>query len=90
VKSWVKRRPSVLTAPLIWLHGVGVGVGEVMALPELIANLACERTDLHFLVTSSARSSGEVIAKNLPQRTVHQYLPLDMPAPLATRRSGLE
>jgi 3-deoxy-D-manno-octulosonic-acid transferase len=66
--------------PLIWLHGVGVG--EVMALRGLIANLASERTDLHFLVTSSARSSGEVIAKNLPQRTVHQYLPLDMPAPV--------
>lgn len=63
--------------PLIWLHGVGVG--EVMALRGLIDALSTARPDLSFLVTSSARSSGEVIAANLPPRTQHQYLPLDLP-----------
>lgn len=67
--------------PLVWLHGVGVG--EVMALRGLIAGLSATRPDLHFLVTSSARSSGEVFARNLPPRTQHQYLPLDFPAPVA-------
>lgn len=63
---------------LIWLHGVGVG--EVMALRGLIENIAAQRPDVTFLVTSSARSSGEVFAKNLPANTCHQYLPLDLPA----------
>jgi len=66
---------------LVWLHGVGVG--EVMALRGLIASMSVARPDLNFLVTSSARSSGEVFAKNLPPRTRHQYLPLDLPRPVA-------
>ena len=67
--------------PLVWLHGVGVG--EVMALRGLIESLAAARPDLQFLVTSSARSSGEVFANNLPAKTRHQYLPLDLPKPVA-------
>ena len=67
--------------PLVWMHGVGVG--EVMALRGLIEHLTLERPDLQFLVTSSARSSGEVFAKNLPPRTQHQYLPLDLPGPVS-------
>ena len=67
--------------PLIWLHGVGVG--EVMALRGLIERLSLERADLNFLVTSSARSSAQVIDANLPARTIHQYLPLDFPGPVA-------
>ena len=63
--------------PLIWLHGVGVG--EVMALRGLIERLSAARPELNFLVTSSARSSGAVFAKNRPVNTIHQYLPLDLP-----------
>lgn len=62
---------------LVWLHAVGVG--EVMALRGLILALAAQSPDLSFLVTSSARSSAEVVAANLPPRTVHQFLPLDAP-----------
>ncbi|MCX8508567.1 MAG: 3-deoxy-D-manno-octulosonic acid transferase [Rhodobacteraceae bacterium] len=67
--------------PLVWLHAVGIG--EVMALRGLIGAMASLRPDLHFLVTSSARSSAEVVAANLPPRTIHQYLPLDAPRYLA-------
>lgn len=62
--------------PLIWLHAVGLG--EVLALRGLISAMA-ERSDAHFLVTSTTRSSAEVLAKNLPPRTQHQFLPLDAP-----------
>jgi 3-deoxy-D-manno-octulosonic-acid transferase len=62
---------------LVWLHAVGLG--EVLALRGLIAAMAEAAPDLSFLVTSSARSSAEVMAGNLPTRTVHQYLPLDAP-----------
>lgn len=61
--------------PLLWMHAVGLG--EVLALRGLIEELLGARPDLQFLVTSSARASGEVFDRNRPPRTVHQYLPLD-------------
>ena len=63
---------------LIWLHAVGLG--EVLSLRGLIAQMHDARPDLSFLVTSTTRASGEVFAKNLPPRTIHQFLPLDAPA----------
>ncbi|MBE2276356.1 MAG: 3-deoxy-D-manno-octulosonic acid transferase [Rhodobacteraceae bacterium] len=62
---------------LIWLHAVGLG--EVLALRGLIAALAAQDAELQFLVTSSARSSAQVMAGQLPPRTCHQFLPLDAP-----------
>lgn len=62
---------------LVWLHAVGLG--EVMALRGLILEMAARAPDLSFLITSTARSSAEVVAANLPPRTVHQFLPLDAP-----------
>ena len=63
--------------PLVWLHAVGLG--EVLSLRGLIARMHDARPDLSFLVTSTTRASGEVFAKNLPPRTIHQFLPLDAP-----------
>jgi 3-deoxy-D-manno-octulosonic-acid transferase len=62
---------------VIWLHAVGLG--EVLALRGLIEAMAAVRPDLTFLVTSSARASGEVFDRNRPTNTIHQYLPLDTP-----------
>lgn len=66
---------------IIWLHAVGLG--EVLALRALIAALSRAAPEVSFLVTSSARSSAQVLADNLPRRTIHQYLPLDAPRYLA-------
>lgn len=63
--------------PLVWLHAVGLG--EVLALRGLIATMAAQRPELSFLVTSTARSSAQVMAANLPPRTLHQFLPVDAP-----------
>lgn len=63
---------------LVWLHAVGLG--EVMALRGFVLALGARRPDLNFLITSTARSSAEVVAANLPPRTIHQFLPLDAPA----------
>lgn len=62
---------------LVWLHAVGLG--EVMALRGLILEMAAVAPDLSFLITSTARSSAEVVAANLPPRAIHQFLPLDAP-----------
>jgi 3-deoxy-D-manno-octulosonic-acid transferase len=62
---------------VVWMHAVGLG--EVLALRGLIEAMAEARPDLTFLVTSSARASGEVFERNRPVNTIHQYLPLDTP-----------
>ena len=62
---------------LVWLHAVGLG--EVLALRGLIAAMGRIDPGLRFLITSSARSSAQVIGANLPDRAQHQYLPLDAP-----------
>lgn len=66
---------------LVWLHAVGLG--EVLALRGLIAEISRQSPDLSFLITSTARSSAQVLAQNLPPRTLHQFLPLDAPRYLA-------
>ncbi len=62
--------------PLVWLHAVGLG--EVLALRGLITAMA-KLSGASFLVTSTTRGSAEVLAMNLPPRTIHQFLPLDAP-----------
>lgn len=63
--------------PLIWLHAVGLG--ETLALRGLIAAMAAQFPKAEFLVTSTTRASAEVLSQNLPERTRHQFLPLDAP-----------
>ncbi len=62
---------------LVWMHAVGVG--ELLALPALIREMLRLDPELNFLLTSSARTSGQAIEHNLPPRTIHQFLPLDSP-----------
>jgi 3-deoxy-D-manno-octulosonic-acid transferase len=64
--------------PLVWLHAVGLG--ETLALRGLISAMALQAPTTEFLVTSTTRGSAEVLARNLPPRTRHQFLPLDAPA----------
>jgi len=65
--------------PLIWGHAVGVG--ESLALAGLFARLA-ERLPQHqFLITTTARTSGDALHRlGLPPRCQHQFGPVDTPA----------
>ncbi len=63
--------------PLIWVHAVGLG--EVLALRPLIDAFQQQRSGVNVLLTSTARSSAQVIGANLPPGAVHQMLPLDGP-----------
>jgi len=52
----------------------------VLALAGLLRQLGRQMPDASFLITSSARSSGQVLASgNLPPRTIHQFAPIDTP-----------
>ena len=67
--------------PLVWGHAVGVG--EAQALVGLFAALAERLPSHHFLVTSSARTSGQALSRGLPPRCLHQFAPIDTPATVA-------
>ena len=62
---------------VVWVHAVGLG--EVLAIRPLITQMQAVAPDLSFIITSTAKSSAYVLANNLPERCVHQFLPLDGP-----------
>lgn len=62
---------------LIWLHGASVG--EVLSLQTMIGRLLAQFPDAHVLVTSGTVTSAALMAKKLPPRAFHQFIPLDHP-----------
>lgn len=65
--------------PLIWLHAVSVGEG-LSVLPLLNRLVASGAT---VLVTSTTVTSARLLADRLPKGCLHQFLPLDLPSPVA-------
>lgn len=61
---------------LIWFHAASVGESLSM-LPLLKAVLA--KSDCQALVTTGTVASAQLMAKKLPPRAFHQYVPLDHP-----------
>ena len=62
---------------LICLHGASVG--ESISMLPLINRLLEIYPDAHVMVTTGTTTSAEVMAKRLPERAFHQYLPIDNP-----------
>lgn len=67
---------------LVWGHAVGVG--ESLALAGMFARLGELRPDLAFLITTTARTSGDALRGRhgqsiLPPRCQHQFAPVDTP-----------
>lgn len=70
------------TGTVVWGHAVGVG--EAMALAGLFARLAPLRPDCSFLITTTARTSGDALKRTgLPPRCQHQFAPVDTPEAVA-------
>lgn len=69
-----KERPE---GRLIWLHGASVG--ESISMLPLINRLLEIYPDINIMVTTGTTTSAEVMAKRLPERAFHQYLPIDNP-----------
>lgn len=65
--------------PLIWLHAVSVGEG--LSVLPLLARLVAGGARV--LVTSTTVTSARLLAERLPQGCLHQFLPLDLPGPVA-------
>lgn len=60
---------------LIWLHCASVGESN-SAIP-LINKLLADYPKAHILFTSGTTSSAKEIAKKLPARVIHQFVPVD-------------
>ncbi len=60
---------------LWWIHAASVG--EANAAMPLIEKLLKRNPDLHILLTTGTITSAELAAKNLPDRAIHQFIPLD-------------
>ncbi len=69
-----KPRPE---GQLIWLHGASVG--ETQMLRPLMDRLLAADPARHVLVTSGTVTSATLLAAQLPDRAIHQYLPADTP-----------
>ncbi len=74
-----KPRPN---GKLVWMHGASVG--ESISMLPLIKRLLELYPELYIMVTTGTRTSADVMAKRLPERAFHQYLPIENPV-FATR-----
>jgi 3-deoxy-D-manno-octulosonic-acid transferase len=58
-----------------WLHTASVG--ETNAALPLIESLAASHPDMAILLTTGTVTSARLARERLPERAIHQYLPLD-------------
>lgn len=69
-----KPRPQ---GKLIWMHGASVG--ECLSMMPLINKLLEMDSELNIMVTSGTVTSADLMAKRLPPRAFHQFIPIDSP-----------
>lgn len=77
-QRWVINPPPRPQGTLLWGHAVGVG--EALALAGLMRRIGNDRVDLHFLITTTARTSQQALSQQqLGERFTHQFMPVDIP-----------
>jgi len=67
-----KARPA---GPLIWIHAASVG--ESLSLLPLVDRMTDERCDIQVLLTTGTVTSARIMAERLPNRVIHQFIPID-------------
>jgi len=60
---------------LVWVHAASVG--ESVSVLPLLERIAASRPELILLVTTGTVTSARLMADRLPDRAIHQYVPLD-------------
>jgi 3-deoxy-D-manno-octulosonic-acid transferase len=67
-----RERPS---GTVLWIHAASVG--EALSILSLVGRILDQRQSLSILVTTGTVTSARLMAKRLPARAIHQYVPLD-------------
>ncbi len=81
-QRWMRQPRPRPQGILVWGHAVGVG--EALALAGLLRRLQEHRPDLQFLITTTARTSGQALSQQrLGPAFVHSFAPVDTPANVA-------
>lgn len=62
---------------IIWIHAASVG--ETLAVLPLISNLLKTNPASQLLLTTGTVTSAEIAERRLPERAIHQFVPLDVP-----------
>ncbi len=63
--------------PLVWVHAASVG--EANSVLVLIDRILAASLDVTVLLTTGTVTSAELMARRLPARAIHQYVPVDLP-----------
>lgn len=76
-------RPGLPRPPgrLLWIHAASVG--ESLSVLPLIERLLLDDRAAHVLLTTGTVTSARMMATRLPERALHQYVPVDAPAAVA-------
>lgn len=61
--------------PLIWFHGASVG--EAQSVLPVIGRILQTDGSVNVLLTTGTVTSARLMAQRLPERAVHQYVPVD-------------
>jgi len=61
---------------LIWFHAASVG--ESLSLLGLVEEILEERPLANILITTGTTTSANLIQTRMPDRTIHQYIPIDI------------
>lgn len=67
-----KKRPDGF---LVWFHAASVGESQALLTP--LHQILAQVPDLHVLVTTTTRTSAELLSQQLPERALHQFSPVD-------------
>jgi 3-deoxy-D-manno-octulosonic-acid transferase len=76
-EKWAEPSVQRPAGPLVWIHGASIG--ESRAAQGLIHKLLAADPSLSILVTTVTRDSATLMRAFLPERALHQMLPLDAP-----------
>lgn len=60
---------------LVWFHAASVGESQALLTP--LHQILAQVPDLHVLVTTTTRTSAELLSQQLPERAMHQFSPVD-------------
>ncbi len=60
---------------LVWIHAASVG--ESLSMLALIHRLAADWPGLNLMMTTGTVTSARILAARLPERVIHQFVPLD-------------